>query len=290
MIPASELIIRPDGSLYHLHLLPGQVAKTIITVGDPERVGRVSARFDRVDVRVEAREFVTHTGELNGKRLTVISTGIGTDNVDIVLNELDALFNIDLQQRTIKETLTTLEFVRLGTSGSFQPDLALDTFLLSEGALAADGLLPFYPGTEGDNADGKELSAYLKRGGYEFPVPPVIVRPTLPGVLARAKDLPRGITMSAAGFYGPQGRSLRLPAALNPALLTTLRKWRYGGTRITNIEMETSGLFGLANALGHRAASLSVLLANRAEGTFSVQGKASVERLIDRGLELLTSH
>ncbi|MTB53232.1 nucleoside phosphorylase [Lewinella sp. W8] len=287
MIPASELIIRPDGSLYHLHLSPGQVASTIITVGDPERVARVSERFDRVELRVEAREFVTHTGELNGKRLTVISTGIGTDNVDIVLNELDAMFNIDLQRRTIKDKLTTLEFIRLGTSGSFQPDLALDTFLLSEGALAADGLLPFYPGTEGDNTTGKALEDYLTREGQAFPVPPVIVHPELPPALARATDLPRGITMSAAGFYAPQGRSLRLPSALHAELLTSLRKWRHAGTRITNIEMETSGLYGLANALGHRAASLSVLLANRAEGTFSTQGKASVDRLIDRGLELI---
>jgi uridine phosphorylase len=289
LIPESELIIRPDGSLYHLHLVPGQVAKTIITVGDPDRVSRVSERFDRVELKVEAREFLTHTGELNGKRLTVISTGIGTDNVDIVLNELDALFNVDLERRAIKDDLTQLEFIRLGTSGSFQPDLALDTFLLSEGALAADGLLPFYPGTEGDNDTGKELRDYLAQEGHTFPVPPVIVHPELPEALARDTELPRGITMSAAGFYGPQGRSVRLPSGLDPALLSVLRKWRHGGTRITNIEMETSGLFGLANALGHRSASLSVLLANRAEGTFSTQGKASVDRLIDRGLELLTA-
>ena len=284
MIPASELILRPDGSLYHLHLLPGQVAETIITVGDPERVAQVSRRFDRVELRVTAREFVTHTGELNGKRLTVISTGIGTDNVDIVLNELDALFNIDLQRREVHDTLTPLTFLRLGTSGAFQADLPLDSFLLSTASLALDGLLSFY-GTVPDPI-GDDLAAHLAGHRQHLPIAPLVVRPQLPE-LDWGDDLPRGITLTAAGFYAPQGRSLRLPTVLQPALLDALRSFRAGDLRITNIEMETAGIYGLASALGHRAASLSALLANRAAGTFSATPAATVERLIDYGLALL---
>jgi len=262
------------------------VAETIITVGDPERVKAVSARFDRVELKVEAREFVTHTGELDGKRLTVISTGIGTDNIDIVFNELDALFNIDLGRRAVKDELTRLDFVRLGTSGSFQPDLPLDGFLLSEAALATDGLLPFYlSGGEPDEA-AISLYEYLEDGGVKLPVPVLIVRPELLPAFA-ASDLPRGVTMTAAGFYAPQGRSLRLPSGLRPDLLDRLRGWRYDHLRLTNIEMETAGIYGLATALGHRSASLSALLANRTEGTFSKQPAKTVEALITRGLELL---
>jgi uridine phosphorylase len=291
MIPPSELILRPDGSLYHLHLLPGQVADTIITVGDPERVERVSRRFDRVELRVAAREFVTHTGELNGKRLSVISTGIGTDNVDIVLNELDALFNIDLARREVRSELTELSFLRLGTSGAFQPDLPLDSFLLSEAALAMDGLLPFYLTEVEPDPLAIELSKHLNAAGQQLPVPTLIVRPRHPEYLrhVRARGLKRGLTLTAAGFYAPQGRSLRLPSDLDADRLSVLRSFEGEGLRITNIEMETAGLFGLATALGHRSASLSVLLANRAAGTFSKRPAKSVEQLIDLGLDFLTA-
>lgn len=286
MIPASELILRPDGSLYHLHLVPGQVAETIITVGDPERVRLVSDRFDSVEVRVEAREFVTHTGTFNGKRLTVISTGIGTDNIDIVLNELDALFNIDLARREVKDRLTELSFLRLGTSGSFQPDLPLDSFLLSAAALSGDGLLPFYLQAGEPDPAAISLLEHLEDHGLTFPAPILLVRPQLPAALATA-DLTRGVTLTAAGFYAPQGRSLRLPSGLTPALLAALRSWRFEGLRLTNIEMETAGIYGLATALGHRSASLSALLANRAAGTFSKRPAKTVEELITYGLELL---
>ena len=288
MIPASELILRPDGSLYHLALLPGQVAQTIITVGDPERVAQVSRRFDRVELRVEAREFVTHTGELDGRRLTVISTGIGTDNIDIVLNELDALFNIDPDQRAVRDALTRLTFLRLGTSGSFQPDLPLDSFLLSEAALGLDGLLPFYPRAGAADPLTVALVKHLDEHRTHLPVPPLMARPTLPSLdWESIPNLGRGITLTAAGFYAPQGRSLRLASGLAPELLTALRSFEYDGLRITNIEMETAGIYGLATALGHRSASLSALLANRAEGTFSARPAATVERLIDYGLLLL---
>jgi uridine phosphorylase len=279
----SELILRPNGALYHLDLLPGQVAETIITVGDPERVRAISRRFDKLELQVEAREFVTHTGELDGKRLTVISTGIGTDNVDIVFNELDALFNIDLERREVRDKLTRLDFIRLGTSGAFQSDLPLDSFLMSEAALATDGLLPFYlSGGEPDEA-AISLFEYLEDGKVQLPVPVLIVRPELPPAFA-ASDLPRGVTMTASGFYAPQGRSLRLPSGLSPDLLSRMRSWRHDGMRITNIEMETSGIYGLATALGHRAVSVSALLANRSLGTFSSQPAKTVEKLIDKGL------
>lgn len=285
MLP-SELILRPSGTVYHLDLLPGQVADTVITVGDPERVRAITRRFDKVELEVAAREFVTHTGELDGKRLTVISTGIGTDNVDIVLNELDAVVNVDLETRRIREHPKSLTFVRLGTSGAFQPDLALGSLLLSEVALATDGLLPYYlHGGEPDPL-AIDLFNHLEAGRQRLPVPALVVRPDLPPAFA-ASDLPRGLTMTAAGFYAPQGRRLRLPSGLSPTLLDRLRSWRANGLRVTNIEMETSGIYGLATALGHRSASLSVLLAHRAEGTFSAAPAAAVERLIDRGLELI---
>ena len=287
MIAPSELILRPDGSLYHLHLLPGQVAPTIITVGDPERVGEVSRRFDRVECRVTAREFVTHTGTLGGQRLTVISTGIGTDNVDIVVNELDALFNVDLKRREVKQELTELTFLRLGTSGAFQPDLPLDSLLLSTGALAMDGLLPLYLQHGEPDPAALALIDHLDDHRQRLPVPPLVVRPTLPGWLS-SSDLPTGITLTAAGFYGPQGRSIRLRSGLDERLLTALRGFDDRGERITNIEMETAGIYGLATALGHRSASLSVLLANRALGTFSDRPAAAVGELIERGLFLLT--
>ena len=289
MIPASELILRPNGAVYHLNLLPGQVAKTIITVGDPERVAQVSRQFDRVEVRVEAREFVTHTGELGGQRLTVISTGIGTDNVDIVLHELDALFNIDLARREVRDELTELTFLRLGTSGAFQPDLPLDSFLLSEAALGLDGLLAFYPRPPAPDLLTVALIGHLDRAGTHLPVPPLLARPRLPVLdWSLMPGLARGITLTAAGFYAPQGRSLRLPSGLSPELRTALRSFRHDDLRITNIEMETAGVYALATALGHRAASLSVLLANRAEGTFSSNPARAVERLINWGLRLLT--
>lgn len=272
--------------MYHLDLLPGQVADTIITVGDPERVRAVSRRFDRVELRVEAREFATHTGEIDGKRLTVISTGIGTDNVDIVLNELDALFNIDLEKRVPRESVTPLTFVRLGTSGAFQPDLPLGSLLLSEAALAMDGLLPFYLTTGTPDILALELQDHLDAGGQRLPVPPLVVRPDLPPAFAQS-NLRRGVTLTASGFYAPQGRSLRLPSGLDAGLLGRLRNWRSGNLRLTNIEMETAGIYGLAGALGHRSASVSALLANRAERTFYADPAGAIDQLIDRGLELV---
>ena len=290
MIGESELILNRDGSVYHLHLLPGQIATDIITVGDPQRVREISRRFDRIELKVEAREFVTHTGELDGRRITVISTGIGTDNIDIVLNELDALVNIDLHRREVRPSPTHLNFLRLGTSGAFQPDLPLGSFLFSAGALSMDGLAAYYtvPGVGKNFAD--DLSVYLSRQRLRLPVEPHYCQPTPPDFTKHTacRELTRGVTLTAAGFYAPQGRSLRLPSRLDDGLLEALRSFRSGDLRITNIEMETAGIFALANALGHRSASISALLANRAAGTFSQDPAAAVDRLIDLGLLLLT--
>ena len=290
MIGASELILNPDGSVYHLHLLPGQIATDIITVGDPQRVAQVSRRFDRIELKVEAREFVAHTGELDGHRLTVISTGIGTDNIDIVLNELDALVNIDLDRREVRPSLTRLNFLRLGTSGAFQPDLPLGSFLLSAGALSLDGLAAYYAVPESANPFGVDLASYLGERGLRLPVEPHYLQPELPEFTRHeaCRGIARGVTLTAAGFYAPQGRSLRLRSPLAGELSDALRDFRSGELRITNIEMETAGIYALANALGHRSASISALLANRAAGTFSKDPAAAVDRLIDLGLLLLT--
>ncbi|WP_116106755.1 nucleoside phosphorylase [Lewinella sp. IMCC34191] len=290
MIAESELILNPDGSVYHLHLLPEQIARDIITVGDPQRVAEISRRFDRVELKVEAREFVTHTGELDGHRLTVISTGIGTDNIDIVLNELDALVNIDLDRREVRPSLTSLNFLRLGTSGAFQPDLPVGSYLLSAGALSMDGLMPYYATHQSGTDFAQDLSTYLRQQQLRLPVEPLYFQPQLPDFTQHdaCRAIPRGVTLTAAGFYAPQGRSLRLPTGMNGHVLEALRGFRSGDLRITNIEMETAGIYGLANALGHRAVSLSALLANRALGTFASDPARAVDGLIDLGLRLLT--
>ena len=283
MIPASELILNPDGSVYHLHLRPEQLADTVITVGDPARVRRVTARFDRIDEEVERREFLTQTGELNGKRLTVISTGIGTDNVDIVLNELDALVNVDLKTREVRDEKRTLRLLRVGTSGALRAELPLESFLLSEYAIGLDNLLHFYPSA----ARPVELQTAAER---ELPLP---VRPYAVGASNTWTErfspvMQRGITLTCPGFYAPQGRQIRLKTELDQRFFKAARNFTFRSLRITNFEMETAGLLGLAGALGHKAGSCSVLLANRATGEFSADPGAAVERLIDAVLEEIT--
>ncbi len=279
MIKESELILNPDGSVYHLNLVPEQIANTIITVGDPDRVLKVSRHFDRIEYKVSKREFCTHTGELNGKRLTVISTGIGTDNIDIVFNELDALVNIDLAKRTIKENKTSLDLIRIGTSGALQEDIPIDCFLASQFAVGYDGLLNFYhcddsvrQRSEEDTFDFVEgLRPYFVEGSASL-------RQEIAG------DLLTGITATCTGFYGPQGRQLRLrPQVVD--LLDRLQTVKAKGTRVTNFEMETAGIYGMAALLGHRALSLNALIANRARGEFSKDPGGAVDRLIERTLE-----
>ncbi len=287
-IPESELILNPDGSIYHLNLQADQVADTIIFVGDPDRVPKVSKHFDRIDTKVSKREFVTHTGELQGKRLSVISTGIGTDNIDIVLTELDALVNIDLKNRTIKEEKTSLEIVRIGTSGSLQKDIPVDSLVASSHGLGLEGLMHYYDFSN----DANETLIFLElmrsvKEDFGFPLRPYLITGNEELRKRLAPDFLSGITATCSGFYGPQGRNLRLKAS-QEHLLTGLGEFRYNDLRITNFEMETAGIYGLAKLLGHKALSLNAILANRVEQTFSKDPKGLVEGLIEMTLDRLT--
>ena len=287
MIKESELILNPDGSIYHLNLRPEQVADTIILVGDPNRVPRVSAYFDTIEFSTQKREFCTHTGTYKGKRLTVLSTGIGPDNIDIVINELDALFNIDLHTRKPKEQLTSLNIVRFGTSGSLQADIPVDSFVLSSHGLGMDNMLHAYK----DAPNVREIAmeeAFMAHTQWNTDKGrPYIVGcgETLKQRLLTDKIF-EGITGTAPGFYGPQGRMLRLPVQ-DPTLNDKLHSFNYKGYRMTNLEMETSAIYGLSKLLGHQAVSLNAIIANRAAGTFTKDTKKVVENLIVYGLEQL---
>ncbi len=285
---ASELILNPDGSIYHLCLRPEHVAPLIITVGDPDRVAKVSRYFDRVDCKVRKREFVTHTGWVGNTRLSVISTGIGPDNVDIVLNELDALFNIDLVARQPKEVLTQLTIIRTGTAGCLQAEVAVDSWVASSAAFGMDGLLHFYaaPGMQ-DNPPLQGLRRHCA-GQWSFPVSPYFAegdRSLLQQFDARFRQ---GFTATNPGFYGPQGRRLRADVA-QPAYLDILQGFEFQGNKILNLEMETAAIYGLSQLLGHRAVSLSAILANRATGTFSRRPEKTVRDLIELVLEKISA-
>ena len=287
MIKESELILNPDGSIYHLNLRPEQVADTIILVGDPNRVPRVSAYFDTIEFSTQKREFCTHTGIYKGKRLTALSTGIGPDNIDIVINELDALFNIDLHTRKPKEQLTSLNIVRFGTSGSLQADIPVDSFVLSSHGLGMDNMLHAYK----DAPNVREIAmeeAFMAHTQWNTDKG----RPYIVGCGEILKQqlltdkVFEGITGTAPGFYGPQGRMLRLPVQ-DPTLNDKLHSFNYKGYRMTNLEMETSAIYGLSKLLGHQAVSLNAIIANRAAGTFTKDTKKVVENLIVYGLEQL---
>lgn len=282
-IPDSELIINPDGSIYHLNLRPEQVADTILTVGDPSRVARISKYFDKIEHQVNRREFVTHTGWLGKTHLTVLSTGIGTDNIDIVLNELDALVNIDFKTRTPNKTHKTLNIIRVGTSGAVWRDAPVGSFVTSAFGLGLDNLMHFY---EYENsAEEQELvqhfAAFPKN---PLPTPPYAFAANAELLESMTLDL-QGITLTAPGFYAPQGRQLRGTSKLTPDILTHLSDFQYKSWRITNFEMETSGIFGLAKVLGHRAVSCNAIIANRVLGKFSPDPGKAVESLILKVLE-----
>lgn len=275
----SELILNPDGSIYHLNLLPEQVAPLIITVGDQDRVDKVSRHFDRIEHRVRKREFVTHTGWLGEQRLSVISSGIGPDNIDIVVNELDALFNIDFQTRLAKPSPTPLTFVRLGTAGGLQAAIPMDGLVASTGGIGLDGLLQFYHAP--DQQQHPLVEALRRHFGtaWNFPVAPYYA-PADPALIQQFSDgFHPGYTATNPGFYGPQGRQLRARVRL-PDYLDRLQQFEYADTRILNLEMETAALFGLCQLLGHRAISLSAIIANRALGQFSRDTGQAVDKLI----------
>jgi len=282
----SELIINEDGSIYHLALKPGQVATKIITVGDPERVLDVSKHFDTIEIDIQRREFKTITGTYKGERITVISTGIGTDNIDIVFNELDALFNIDFNTRTIKQTHTTLSFVRIGTSGAIQPEISIDNFLVSEIAVGFDNLIHFYDHTSFlDIPFSEALKTHTKWSSHKSD-PYVVAANQQLLIHFSSNDFTKGITATNVGFYGPQGRKLRLELQDNQ-LNDKLQSFTFQNKKITNLEMETSGIYGIATLLGHRAISLNAILANRANGTFSDTPKKTVDLLIEKTLDKL---
>lgn len=290
MIKESELILNPDGSIYHLNLKPEQVASTIIFVGDQDRVGRISAHFDTIEHKVQKREFCTHTGLYQGKRLTVISTGIGPDNIDIVINELDALFNIDLNTRQPKKNITPLNFIRFGTSGSLQADIPVDSIVLSSHGLGMDNMFHSYK--ESPLVRDLELEeAFIKHTNWLLDKGRPYIVPC--GEKLKEKlitdEIFQGITGTAPGFYAPQGRMLRLEVQ-DPTLNDKLHLFKHKNFRITNLEMETSAIYGLSKLLGHQAVSLNVIIANRATGTFTKDTKKAVENLIVFGLNQIAKN
>ncbi|MFY7672278.1 nucleoside phosphorylase [Tenacibaculum sp. MEBiC06402] len=285
-IQNSELILNPDGSIYHLNLRPEHIAKDIIFVGDQDRVDKVTKHFDSVDFTTQKREFKTSTGFYKGKRLSVVSTGIGPDNIDIVINELDALVNINIETRQVKDNHTSLNIVRIGTSGSLQNDIPVDSFLLSSHSLDINGMLHAYQidsisNPEIENAFIKHTDWSAKKGS------PIVIKNSqeLENKLF-SEETYKGITATAGGFYGPQGRVLRLPLQ-DPDINKKIDSFNYNGNRITNLEMETSAIYGLSKLLGHNACSMNAILANRANGTFSADPKKIVEELIIYTLDKL---
>ena len=286
-LPDSELILNPDGSIYHLHLKPEDIAHTIITVGDPDRVDKVARYFEEIVFEIQNREFKTVTGTYKNQHLTVISTGIGTDNIDIVFNELDALVNIDFSTRKVKEKHTALTFIRIGTSGAIQGDIPIDSFLISKKAVGLDSLLRFYANTSFLDEEFAKLFMEHTQWNTEKSVPYVVSGDT--GLLQKfsSNDFLEGITVTNVGFYGPQGRNLRLQPQ-DADLNKKLKDFRCKDDSITNLEMETAGIYGMARLLGHRAISLNAILTNRVTGNFSKNPNATIDRLIQKTLHILT--
>lgn len=287
-IPESELILNKDGSVYHLNLLPEDLANIVINVGDPDRVAMVSAYFDQVNVKKQKREFVTHTGLYKGKRMSVLSTGIGTDNIDIVYNELDALVNIDLSSRTIKNDLTQLYLVRIGTSGSLQKDIPVDSFVCSSYGLGLDGLLNFYK-LENDSIEANIVSEFSKHyPSHGILAQPYISRGSNQLIDLLSPGMKKGITASCSGFYAPQMRQLRLePSRMD--MIGKLSSFRCEGERITNFEMETGAMYGLAKLLGHQCCSANVIVANRINQEYSSDAESAMHGLIQTVLDRLSN-
>jgi uridine phosphorylase len=279
MIAASELILNPDGSIYHINLKPGEVAQDIIFVGDQNRVEKITKHFDSIEFSTQKREFKAQTGIYKGKRITVISTGIGPDNIDIVMNELDALVNVDLETRTIKKELTSLNIVRIGTSGSLQADIPCDSIVMSQYGLGLDNMLRSYLIDEFSETEIED--AFIQQTNWDM-------RKGRPYVIAGSKSLEKrfesdtifkGFTGTAGGFYGPQGRVIRL-GIQDPELNSKMDRFNYNGIKMTNLEMETAAIYGLGRLLGHNCLSLNAIIANRATGTFSEDPYKAVDELI----------
>ena len=284
VIPPSELIINADGSVFHLHLKPGQLSDKIILVGDPERVSSVASRFDTIECEVSNREFHSITGCFQGKRISVVSHGIGTDNIDIVLNELDALVNIDFTSRTVKEIFTQLTLVRIGTSGGLQHFVPVGTYVAAERSIGFDGVLYFYANNKNtrDVAFEEELLSQLDWKISEIRPYVVAADKSLIEQIT-SNDILKGVTIAANGFYGPQGRELRLPLA-DPELNKKIELFNYNGAQITNFEMESSSLAGLSAMMGHRAMTVCCIIAGRVDKKMNTDYKESLPILIDKVL------
>lgn len=285
-IGASELLINPDGSIYHLRLKPGELAQDIIIVGDPGRVAAVSAKFDRIELTRQNREILTHTGTIDNKRISVLSTGMGTDNIDIVINEMDALFNIDFELREPKLKHTALNIIRLGTSGALQADIPVETAIASTHGIGLDGMLYYY--RDSHLAIDKELTEeFIRQTDWDSTLPTPYVAAASESLLNTVgRRFGKGMTATAPGFYGPQGRELRLKTT-HPDLNGALARFSYGGHRIANFEMETSALYGLGNLLEHNTLTVCAIIANRPARTASKDYHPVIEKLINDILEEL---
>jgi len=282
-ISETDLIINPDGSIYHLNLLPEDIAETVITVGDPDRVSEVSKHFDIIELKKGKREFITHTGYLGSRRITVISTGIGTDNVDIVFNELDALVNIDFGSRMVKPELKSLNIIRIGTSGAVQQDITLGSIIVSEYGIGLDSLIQYY--LNQISADENMILDALKMHFHHLKgISPYISAADPDLIESIGKGLERGITVTAPGFYAPQGRQVRAKASF-PDLIDDIQSFRYTNYRITNLEMETAGIYAISKVLGHKALSVNAILASRINFDFS----PNPEKVINQAIELVLS-
>lgn len=287
-IEESELIINNRGAVYHLNLTPHELADTIITVGDPDRVQEVSKYFDRIEVKQQHREFVTHTGYVGNKRISCVATGIGPDNIDIVLNELDALVNIDFETRTIKPQLKQLKIVRVGTSGSLQATIPVDSYVVSTHGLGIDNLLHFYQ-QQNTVEDAQILNHFVGHTQiHHHPSAPYITGASSHLLKEFVQGYHHGITVTCPGFYGPQGRVLRLGLA-NPIFVDLLTGFSFGNHRITNFEMETSAIYGLGKLLNHHCLSISAIVANRVKKEFSNNAAAAVDNLIKNVVETLSA-
>jgi uridine phosphorylase len=287
-IAESELIINNRGAIYHLDVRPDELASTVITVGDPDRVKEVSKYFDTVEHKRQHREFITHTGYIGKKRISVVSTGIGPDNIDIVMNELDALANIDFETRTVKPELSSLHIMRLGTSGSLQADIPVDEYVASTHGLGVDNLLHFYR-SENNDEEKELLQAFVTHTQIHNSLSAPYITGAGSQLLKHfVQGYHRGITVTCPGFYGPQGRVLRLGLS-NPSFVDRLTHFRFGQHRISNFEMETSAIYGLGKLMGHQCLSLNVIVANRVKKEFSKDGTAAVEGLIKQSLEIIAA-
>ncbi len=285
-IAESEMILNNRGAIYHLDLRPEEIANTIITVGDPDRVKEVSKYFDKIEHTSQHREFVTHTGMLGNKRLSVVSTGIGPDNIDIVLNELDALVNIDFESRTIKPALQHLTIIRMGTSGALQEDIPVDSIVATTHGLGIDNLLNYYR-HDNNEEEMQIIQQFVAHTQISSNFSQPYISTAGASILKHFVDgFFHGITITCPGFYGPQGRVLRL-GLTNPDLIDRLTEFKFGPHRITNFEMETSAIYGLGKLLGHQCLSLSAIVANRIKKEFSKDGNAAVENMIKKSLEII---